>query len=106
MLRFLPLLALQSAFYTYTQSNQVIDQAHAEFEQSFELALFFVHLNIVNFNHASNLILLPEPGVGTKETWIFKKLSFPTRNSICRNASKKCIDSISPAVPPNSIMQT
>ena len=44
MLRFLPLLALQSAFYTYTQSNQVTDQAHAEFEQSFVSALFFVRL--------------------------------------------------------------
>ena len=48
MLRFLPLLALQSAFYTYTQSSQVTDQAHAEFEQSFESALFFVHLKKVN----------------------------------------------------------
>ena len=45
-------------------------------------------------------------GLGTKETWTLQKLSLPALNWNWRNASMKGIPSISPMVPPSSIIQT
>ena len=66
--------------------------------------------NLLNFFYnilkLSFVFCSPELGVGTRDTCIFKKFSLPILNSNCRNASTKCIDSMSPMVPPSSIIQT
>mmetsp|Transcript_10287 Transcript_10287/g.38139 ORF Transcript_10287/g.38139 Transcript_10287/m.38139 type:complete len:353 (+) Transcript_10287:527-1585(+) len=46
------------------------------------------------------------PTTGTSETCTKQKLCVPTRHCSCRTASMKGIDSISPTVPPSSMMQT
>ena len=45
-------------------------------------------------------------GWGTRETWTEQKFSLPTRNWNCRKASTKGIPSMSPIVPPSSMMHS
>mmetsp|Transcript_55573 Transcript_55573/g.176451 ORF Transcript_55573/g.176451 Transcript_55573/m.176451 type:complete len:341 (-) Transcript_55573:447-1469(-) len=46
------------------------------------------------------------PSTGTRDTWMRHMLSLPTRNWNWRSASTKGIDSMSPTVPPSSMMHT